>query len=132
MATELIRIPILQIEDFLVASIQVALHDRSAVQFRDDLLQRIFDTKAKGLIIDLTAVDIVDSFIGRLIGDVAEMAALMGTRVVVSGLQPAVAITLTELGLELPGIITALNLEKGIAILRRQVSQDSDTEEEAQ
>lgn len=124
MATELIRIPILQIEDFLVASIQVALHDRSAVQFRDDLLQRIFDTKAKGLIIDLTAVDIVDSFIGRLIGDVAEMAALMGTRVVVSGLQPAVAITLTELGLELPGIITALNLEKGIAILRRQVSQD--------
>ena len=128
MATELIRIPILQIENFLVASIQVALHDRSAVQFRDDLLQRIFETKAKGLIIDLTAVDIVDSFIGRLIGDVAEMAALMGTRVVVSGLQPAVAITLTELGLELPGIITALNLEKGIAILRRQVSQDDDVE----
>ncbi len=119
MATPLIRIPILQIEDFLVASIQVALHDRSAVQFRDDLLQRIHETKAKGLIIDLTAVDIVDSFIGRLIGDVAEMAALMGTRVVVSGLQPAVAITLTELGLELPGIITALNLEKGISILRR-------------
>ena len=128
MATELIRIPILQIENFLVASIQVALHDRSAVQFRDDLLQRIFETKAKGLIIDLTAVDIVDSFIGRLIGDVAEMAALMGTRVVVSGLQPAVAITLTELGLELPGVITALNLEKGIAILRRQVSQDDDVE----
>lgn len=132
MATELIRIPILQIEDFLVASIQVALHDRSAVQFRDDLLQRIFDTKAKGLIIDLTAVDIVDSFIGRLIGDVAEMAALMGTRVVVSGLQPAVAITLTELGLELPGIITALNLEKGIAILRREVSQDGGSGEEMQ
>jgi len=128
MSTELIRIPILQIENFLVASIQVALHDRSAVQFRDDLLQRIFDTKAKGLIIDLTAVDIVDSFIGRLIGDVAEMAALMGTRVVVSGLQPAVAITLTELGLELPGIITALNLEKGIAVLRRQVTQDEDVE----
>jgi rsbT antagonist protein RsbS len=126
MATELIRIPILQIENFLVASIQVALHDRSAVQFRDDLLQRIFETKAKGLIIDLTAVDIVDSFIGRLIGDVAEMAALMGTRVVVSGLQPAVAITLTELGLELPGVITALNLEKGITVLRRQVTQDED------
>ena len=124
MSTELVRIPILQIEDFLVASIQVALHDRSAVHFRDDLLQRIFETKAKGLIIDLTAVDIVDSFIGRLIGDVAEMAALMGTRVVVSGLQPAVAITLTELGLELPGIITALNLEKGIAQLRRLVSED--------
>ncbi len=124
MATPLIRIPILQIEDFLVASIQVALHDRSAVQFRDDLLQRIHETKAKGLIIDLTAVDIVDSFIGRLIGDVAEMAALMGTRVVVSGLQPAVAITLTELGLELPGIITALNLEKGISTLRRLTREE--------
>jgi rsbT antagonist protein RsbS len=126
MATELTRIPILQIENFLVASIQVALHDHSAVQFRDDLLLRIFETKAKGLIIDLTAVDIVDSFIGRLIGDVAEMAALMGSRVVVSGLQPAVAITLTELGLELPGIITALNLEKGIAVLRRMVGQEQD------
>lgn len=124
MATPLIHIPILQIEDFLVASIQTALHDRSAVQFRDDLLQRIHETKAKGLIIDLTAVDIVDSFIGRLIGDVAEMAALMGTRVVVSGLQPAVAITLTELGLELPGIITALNLEKGISILRRLTREE--------
>ncbi len=124
MATPLIRIPILQIENFLVASIQTALHDRSAVQFRDDLLQRIHETKAKGLIIDLTAVDIVDSFIGRLIGDVAEMAALMGTRVVVSGLQPAVAITLTELGLELPGIITALNLEKGISILRRLTREE--------
>lgn len=128
MASEIIRIPILQIEDFLVASIQVALHDRSAVQFRDDLLQRIYETKAKGLIIDLTAVDIVDSFIGRLIGDVAEMAALMGSRVVVTGLQPAVAITLTELGLELPGVITALNLEKGIATLRRLVRQDEEEE----
>jgi len=128
MASELIRIPILQIEDFLVASIQIALHDRSAVQFRDDLLERIYGTKAKGLIIDLTAVDIVDSFIGRLIGDVAEMAALMGSRVVVSGLQPAVAITLTELGLDLPGVITALNLEKGIAILRGLVRQEEDTE----
>ncbi len=125
MAIEMIRIPILQIEDFLVASIQVSLHDRSAVQFRDDLLQRIYETKAKGLIIDLTAVDIVDSFIGRLIGDVAQMAALMGTRVVVTGLQPAVAITLTELGLEMPGVITALNLEKGISILRRLVRQES-------
>jgi rsbT antagonist protein RsbS len=132
MATEMIRIPILQIEDFLVASIQVSLHDRSAVQFRDDLLQRIYETKAKGLIIDLTAVDIVDSFIGRLIGDVAQMSALMGTRVVVSGLQPAVAITLTELGLDLPGIITALNLEKGIAILRRMVHQDEEMEGDLQ
>ncbi|MBN1485539.1 MAG: STAS domain-containing protein [Chloroflexia bacterium] len=125
---EMVRIPILQIENFLVASVQVSLHDRSALQFRDSLLQEIYDTKAKGLIIDLTAVDIVDSFIGRLIGDVAEMASLMGTRVVVSGLQPAVAITLTELGLDMPGVITALNLEKGISILRRMVLQDEEIE----
>ena len=117
-----------EIENFLVASVQVSLHDRSALEFRDSLLQRIFETKAKGLIIDLTAVDLVDSFIGRLIGDVAEMASLMGTQVVVSGLQPAVAITLTELGIDLPGIITALNLEKGIGVLRRLVEREEKTE----
>ncbi|MBU1750206.1 MAG: STAS domain-containing protein, partial [Chloroflexi bacterium] len=101
------------------ASIQVALHDASAVQFKDDLLHEIHRTKARGLILDLTAMDVVDSFLGKLIGDVAEMAGLMGTTVVITGLQPAVAITLVELGLELPGVVTALNLEKGMAHLRR-------------
>jgi rsbT antagonist protein RsbS len=113
------RIPILQIQDFLVASVQTALHDQAATQFRDDLLQRIYETKAKGLILDLTAMDVVDSFIAKLTGDIAEMAALMGTKVVVTGLQPAVAVTLVELGVELRGVVTALNLEKGIEILRR-------------
>jgi rsbT antagonist protein RsbS len=113
----------LKIEDVLIASIQVALHDASAVQFKDDLLQRIYETKARGLIVDLTAVDVVDSFIGRLISDIAAMAGLMGTRVVITGLQPAVAITLVELGLELPRVLTALNLEKGLAMLRRQVEE---------
>ncbi|MGQ9626174.1 MAG: STAS domain-containing protein [Anaerolineae bacterium] len=121
---ELIRIPILKIEDYLVASVQIALHDRSAVQFRDDIIQRIYETKAKGVIVDLTAVDVVDSFIGRLIGDIAEMASLMGAKVVITGLQPAVAITLVELGLELPGVITALNLEKGIATLRHLAEEE--------
>jgi rsbT antagonist protein RsbS len=116
---EIPRIPILKIEDYLVASIQVALHDRSAVQFKDDILHRIYETKAKGLILDLTAVDVVDSFIGKLIGEIGDMAGLMGAKVVITGLQPAVAITLIELGLELEGIITALNLEKGIEALRR-------------
>ncbi len=97
---EVVRIPILQIEEYLVASIQTALHDRAAEQFRDDLLARIYETKAKGLILDLTAMDVVDSFIARIIGDVAEMASLMGTTVVVTGLQPAVAVTLVELGVE--------------------------------
>ncbi len=123
---EVSRIPILQIQDFLVASVQTQLHDKAATQFKDDLLQRIYDTKARGLILDLTAMEIVDSFIAKLTGDIAEMAALMGTQVVVSGLQPAVAVTLVELGVELRGVITALNLEKGIEILRRlSVEEDA-------
>lgn len=123
-----LRIPILKIDDVLIASIQVSLHDASAVQFKDDLLQRIYDTKARGLIIDLTAVDVVDSFIGRLISDIAAMSGLMGTRVVITGLQPAVAITLVELGLELPQVLTALNLEKGLVVLRR-IGEERDHDE---
>jgi len=116
---EIVRIPILQIEDYLVASIQMPLHDTQAEQFKDDLLQRIYDTKSRGLVLDLTAIDVVDSFMARIVGDVAEMAGLMGARVVVTGLQPAVAITLVELGVELPNVVTALNLECGIAALRK-------------
>ncbi len=127
---EIPRIPILKIEDYLVASVQVALHDSSAVQFKDDILHRIYETKAKGLILDLTAVDVVDSFIGKLIGEIGEMAGLMGAKVVITGLQPAVAITLVELGLELEGVITALNLEKGIEALRKagDEAEESDIE----
>jgi rsbT antagonist protein RsbS len=121
-----LRIPILKIGDVLIASIQVALHDASAVQFKDDLLQRISDTKARGVIIDLTALDVVDSFIGRLIADITAMAGLMGARVVLTGLQPAVAITLVELGLELPRVLTALNLEKGLAMMQRLTEENSD------
>ena len=116
---ESIRIPILQIEDYLVASIQMPLHDTQAERFKDDLLDRIYRTKARGLVLDLTAIDIVDSFMARIVGDVAEMASLMGAQVVVTGLQPAVAITLVELGLELPHVTTALNLERGILALRK-------------
>ena len=125
---DITRIPILQIEDFLVTSIQIALHDRLAEQFKDDLLQRIYETKAKGFILDLTALDVVDSFLGRMIGEIAEMASLMGTRVVVSGLQPAVAIALVELGVELSGVITVLNLQKGIVTLRRILEERDEHE----
>jgi rsbT antagonist protein RsbS len=97
----------------------MALHDRAAMQFKDDLLERIQETGARGLAVDLAALDVVDSFIAKLIGDIAEVAALGGTRVVVSGLRPAVAIALVELGVELRGVTTALNLEKAIRILRR-------------
>jgi len=118
-----VRIPILKIGNILIASIQVALHDASAVQFKDDLLQKVHDTKARGVIIDLTAIDVVDSFIGRMIADIASMSGLMGTRVVLTGLQPAVAITLVELGLELPRVLTALNLEKGLDVMRRHTNE---------
>jgi rsbT antagonist protein RsbS len=117
------RIPILKIGDFLVASIQVELYDKSAVLFKDNLLQEIYRTKAKGLILDLTAVEVVDSFMGRIITEVGAMAGLMGTKLVITGLQPAVAITLVELGLELAGVHTALNLEKGIAALERIIAE---------
>ena len=123
---ESLRIPILKIGNVLIASIQTSLHDTSAVQFKDDLLQRIFETRARGLILDLTAVEVVDSFIGRLISDIASMAGLMGTRVVITGFQPAVAITLVELGLELQGVLTALNLEKGLAALQREIEESGD------
>ena len=123
MISDVPRIPILQIESFLIASIQTELHDKAAVSFKDDLLQRIYETKARGVLIDLTAIDVVDSFIARIIGDVAEMARLMGAAVVVTGLQPAVAITLVELGVELSGVVTALNLEQGLAALRQRIKE---------
>jgi rsbT antagonist protein RsbS len=121
-----LRIPILKVGNILIASIQVALHDASAMQFKDDLLQKIHDTKARSVIIDLTALDVVDSFIGRMIADITAMAGLMGAKVVLTGLQPAVAITLVELGLELQGVLTALNLEKGLAMMQRQEEEEED------
>jgi rsbT antagonist protein RsbS len=121
---EIYRIPILQIEDFLVASIQTPLHDAAAVQFKDDLLERIYSTKARGFVLDLTAIDVVDSFMARIVADVAEMAGLMGAHVVVTGLQPAVAISLVELGVEMAGVTTALDLDRGIRILRELVAPE--------
>lgn len=120
------QIPILKIGNILIASIQMALHDTSAIQFKDNLLNKIYETRARGVIVDMTTVDVVDSFIGRLIVDIAAMAGLMGAQVVLTGLQPSVAITLVELGLELGRAKTALNLEKGLAMMRRQAEEDGD------
>jgi len=112
------RIPILKLQNILVASIQTELTDRSAAQFKDDLLRDIARHAARGVILDLTALSIVDSYMGRIISDIAQAACLMGAQVVVTGLQPEVAATLVELGLTLPGVRTALNLEKGLALLQ--------------
>jgi rsbT antagonist protein RsbS len=114
------QIPILKIDDFLITSIQVALHDKLALTFQDSVLHRIEETNARGLIIDITAVDVVDSFITRILVETSAMANLMGTKTVLVGLRPEIAITLTEFGMKLKGIDTALDLEKGIALLRQE------------
>lgn len=118
------QIPILKIDNFLITSIQVALHDRLALTFQDSVLRKIEKTNAKGLIIDITAVDVVDSFITRILVETAAMARMMGAKTVLVGLQPEIAITLTEFGMQLKGIYTALDLEKGLARLRLETEQE--------
>ena len=111
------RIPVLRIGQCLLVSIQVDMHDRLAVTLQDDLTQRIVQDRAKGVLIDISSLDVVDSFIGRTIGNIAAMSRVLDAHTVLVGMQPAVAITLVELGLELPGVRTALNVERGMAML---------------
>ncbi len=112
------RIPILRMGEFLLVTIQVDMHDRLAMTLQDDLTARIAAVGAHGVLIDISALDMVDSFIGRMLGNVAAMARVLDAETVVVGMRPAVAITLVELGLSLEGIRTALNVEKGMHILR--------------
>lgn len=112
------HIPILQMDNFLLVTIQVDMHDRLALTLQDDLTNRISETSAHAVLIDISALEIVDSFIGRVLSNIARMARVLDAETVVVGMQPAVAITLVELGLSLTGIRTALNLEKGMALLR--------------
>ncbi|NML97999.1 STAS domain-containing protein [Paraburkholderia sp. RP-4-7] len=111
------RIPILRMGKLLLVTIQVDMHDRLAMTLQDDLTSRIVKDSAKGVLIDISSLDVVDSFIGRMIGDTAAMARVLDAETVVVGMQPSVAITLVELGLALPGVRTALNVEKGMALL---------------
>jgi rsbT antagonist protein RsbS len=112
------RIPILKMGDLLLVSIQVDMHDQLALTLQDDLTDRIAKTGARGVLIDISAVEVVDSFIGRMIANIAGMARILDARTVLVGMQPAVAITLVELGLTLPGVRTALDVERGMALLR--------------
>jgi rsbT antagonist protein RsbS len=112
------RIPILKIGDFLLVTVQVDMHDRLAVALQDDLTERIVTSRARGVLIDISALDIVDSFIGRMLGNIAGMARILDAETIVVGMQPSVAITLVELGLSLPGIRTALNIDRGMELLR--------------
>jgi rsbT antagonist protein RsbS len=115
------RIPILKMGDFLLVTVQVDMHDRLATTLQDDLTQRIVKARAHGVLIDISSLEVVDSFIGRMLGNIASMARVLDAETVVVGMRPAVAITLVELGLSLPGVRTALNVDKGMELLRASV-----------
>ena len=111
------RIPILKMGEYLLVTIQVDMHDQLALVLQDDLTDRIARTRARGVLIDISSLEVVDSFIGRMLGTIAAMARVLDAETVVVGMRPAVAITLVELGLSLPGVRTALNVEKGMELL---------------
>jgi len=115
------RIPILRMGRHLLVTIQVDMHDQLALGLQDDLTERIVKDRAKGVLIDISSLDVVDSFIGRMISNIAAMSSVLDAQTVVVGMRPAVAITLVELGLELPGVRTALNVERGMALLQEAV-----------
>src|SRR5687767_11022487 len=115
------RIPILRMGEFLLVTIQVDMHDRLAMTLQDDLTERIEKTGAKGVLIDISALEMVDSFIGRMIANISGMSRILDASTVLVGMQPAVAITLVELGLTLPGVQTALDVERGMTMLRRSL-----------
>jgi rsbT antagonist protein RsbS len=121
------RIPILQLGRFLLVTIQVDMHDRLALTLQDDLTAQIVSNRARGVLIDISALDIVDSFIGRMLSNIANMARILDAETVVVGMQPSVAITLVELGLSLPGIRTALNVDRGMELLRASRESEGPT-----
>lgn len=112
------KIPILRMGEFLLVTIQVDMHDRLAMTLQEDLTTRISETAARGVLIDISSLEIVDSFIGRMLGNIAAMSRVLDAQTVVVGMQPAVAITLVELGMSLPGVRTALNVDAGMELLK--------------
>ena len=118
------RIPILRMGELLLVTIQVDMHDRLATVLKDDLANRISGTRARGVLIDISALDLVDSFIARMFGDIAQIARVMDAETALVGMQPSVAITLAEMGVSLTGVRTALNVEKGMALLRARMDEE--------
>ena len=116
------RIPILKMGEFLLVTVQVDMHDQLVMALQDDLTERIVSTHARAVLIDISALEVVDSFIGRMLGNIASTSRILDAETVVVGMRPAVAITLVELGLSLPGVRTALNVEKGMDLLRASVN----------
>lgn len=128
------QIPILKVGDCLLVSIQVDLHDRLALRLQDDLTNKIISSRARGVMIDISGLEIVDSFIGRMLNNIAALSRVLDAVTVVVGMHPAVAITLVELGLTLTGVRTALNVDKGLALIRQLIDgseeRDGDSRDE--
>jgi rsbT antagonist protein RsbS len=118
------RIPILRMGEFLLVTIQIDMHDQIALRLQDDLSNAINKNASKGVLIDISTLEMVDSFIGRMVADISGIGRILGAETILVGMQPAVAITLVELGLSLPGVATALNVERGMALLRRKIDAD--------
>jgi rsbT antagonist protein RsbS len=118
------RIPILRMGEFLLVTIQVDLHDRLVTVLQDDLTHRVSQTGARGVLIDISALDMVDSYIGRMLATIAAITHVLDARTVVVGMQPSVAITLVELGLSMSGVRTALNVDRGIHLLRKLLATE--------
>jgi rsbT antagonist protein RsbS len=125
------RIPILKMGRVLLVTIQVDMHDQLALALQDDLTTRIANSGARGVLIDISSLDVVDSFIGRVLANIAAMSRVLDAQTVVVGMQPAVAITLVELGLSLPGVRTALNVERGMALLHAALLAEEGEDEDA-
>ena len=121
------RIPILKLEQVLLVSIQVDMHDQLALTLQDDLTQRIVATRARAVLIDISALEMVDSFMGRMLGNIASMSRILDAHTVVVGMRPAVAITLVELGLSLPGIRTAMNVDAGLVLMRKVLARPDES-----
>ncbi len=122
------RIPILKFGDCLLVTIQVDMHDELAMSLQEDLTAQIAKYASRGVLIDISSLEIVDSFIGRMLANIAAMSRVLDAQTVLTGMQPAVAITLVELGMSLPGIKTALNVERGMELLREHVTQEVEAE----
>jgi len=118
------KIPILRMGEFLLVTIQVDMHDQLALKLQDDLSTAIQKYTSRGVLIDISSLAMVDSFIGRMVADISGIGEILGAETILVGMQPAVAITLVELGLSLPGVATALNVERGMALLRRKIDAD--------